>query len=133
MSELCPGFCGRNGLVIVKLSGRIPFCSCDQLTGEAIGKPAWARGGRLDLDWRWHQRALELGCMMSINPDAHSIAEIELTRWGRGDGEKRRRSKGSRAQLPQQHGVRQAPRATPAPPLDMPLPMRTCNANRATE
>ena len=30
---------------------------------------------RLDLDWRWHTRALELGCMMSINPDAHSIAE----------------------------------------------------------
>ena len=31
---------------------------------------------RLDLDWRWHQRALELGCMMSINPDAHSIEEL---------------------------------------------------------
>jgi DNA polymerase (family 10) len=37
---------------------------------------------RLDLDWRWHQRALELGCMMSINPDAHSTSEIELTHWG---------------------------------------------------
>jgi DNA polymerase (family 10) len=37
---------------------------------------------RLDLDWRWHQRALELGCMMSINPDAHSTAELELTHWG---------------------------------------------------
>jgi DNA polymerase (family 10) len=37
---------------------------------------------RLDLDWRWHQRALELGCMMSINPDAHSIREIDITRWG---------------------------------------------------
>jgi DNA polymerase (family 10) len=37
---------------------------------------------RLDLDWRWHQRALELGCMMSINPDAHSIREIDLARWG---------------------------------------------------
>jgi len=34
------------------------------------------------LDWRWHQRALELGCMMSINPDAHSTAEIDLTHWG---------------------------------------------------
>ena len=34
---------------------------------------------RLDLDWRWHQRALELGCMMSINPDAHSTAEIDLS------------------------------------------------------
>jgi DNA polymerase (family 10) len=27
---------------------------------------------RLDLDWRWHQAALGVGCMMSINPDAHS-------------------------------------------------------------
>jgi DNA polymerase (family 10) len=37
---------------------------------------------RLDLDWRWHRRALELGCMMSINPDAHSTDEISLTHWG---------------------------------------------------
>jgi DNA polymerase (family 10) len=37
---------------------------------------------RLDLDWRWHGRALELGCMMSINPDAHSTNEIDLTHWG---------------------------------------------------
>jgi DNA polymerase (family X) len=37
---------------------------------------------RLDLDWRWHQRALDLGCMMSINPDAHSTTEIDLTHWG---------------------------------------------------
>jgi DNA polymerase (family X) len=36
---------------------------------------------RLDLDWRWHRRALELGCMMSINPDAGSTSEIDLTRW----------------------------------------------------
>jgi DNA polymerase (family X) len=37
---------------------------------------------RLDLDWRWHERALELGCLMSINPDAHSSREIDLTHWG---------------------------------------------------
>ena len=37
---------------------------------------------RLDLDWRWHRRALELGCTLSINPDAHSIAELDLVRWG---------------------------------------------------
>jgi DNA polymerase (family 10) len=37
---------------------------------------------RLDLDWRWHGRALELRCMMSINPDAHSTSEIDLTHWG---------------------------------------------------
>jgi DNA polymerase (family 10) len=38
---------------------------------------------RLDLDWRWHQRAIELGCLFSINPDAHSIREIDSsTHWG---------------------------------------------------
>jgi DNA polymerase (family 10) len=37
---------------------------------------------RLDLDWRWHQAALDLGCMMSINPDAHSIRELDLMHWG---------------------------------------------------
>jgi DNA polymerase (family 10) len=41
-----------------------------------------ANPNRLDLDWRWHRRALELGCTLSINPDAHSIAELDLTRWG---------------------------------------------------
>ncbi|WP_035709141.1 DNA polymerase/3'-5' exonuclease PolX [Bradyrhizobium genomosp. I (2014)] len=37
---------------------------------------------RLDLDWRWHQAALEFGCMMSINPDAHSISELDHMHWG---------------------------------------------------
>jgi DNA polymerase (family X) len=37
---------------------------------------------RLDLDWRWHRRALALGCIMSINPDAHSTDELALTHWG---------------------------------------------------
>jgi DNA polymerase (family 10) len=37
---------------------------------------------RLDLDWRWHKTALGLGCMMCINPDAHSTREIDLTHWG---------------------------------------------------
>ena len=37
---------------------------------------------RLDLDWRWHRLALELGCCMSINPDAHSTRELDLIKWG---------------------------------------------------
>ena len=37
---------------------------------------------RLDLDWRWHQAALNFGCMMSINPDAHSIRELDHMHWG---------------------------------------------------
>lgn len=37
---------------------------------------------RLDLDWRWHQAALAFGCMMSINPDAHSVRELDHMHWG---------------------------------------------------
>jgi DNA polymerase (family 10) len=37
---------------------------------------------RLDLDWRWHQKALEYGCIFSINPDAHSIRELDHMHWG---------------------------------------------------
>ena len=37
---------------------------------------------RLDLDWRWHQAALDFGCTMSINPDAHSIPELDHMHWG---------------------------------------------------
>jgi DNA polymerase (family 10) len=37
---------------------------------------------RLDVDWRWHQAALDFGCMMSINPDAHSIRELDHMHWG---------------------------------------------------
>ena len=37
---------------------------------------------RLDLDWRWHEKALDCGCMLSINPDAHSIRELDHMHWG---------------------------------------------------
>jgi DNA polymerase (family X) len=37
---------------------------------------------RLDLDWRWHQAALDFGCMMRINPDAHSLRELDHMHWG---------------------------------------------------
>lgn len=37
---------------------------------------------RLDLDWRWCQRAVELGCLLSVNPDAHSTSEIDNIQWG---------------------------------------------------
>jgi DNA polymerase (family X) len=47
-----------------------------------VGVEINAHPWRLDLDWRWHQAALEFGCMMSINPDAHSIAELEHMHWG---------------------------------------------------
>ena len=49
---------------------------------HAVAVEINANPWRLDLDWRWHGRALDLGCMMSINPDAHSVAELDLTHWG---------------------------------------------------
>lgn len=37
---------------------------------------------RLDLDWRWCRRAVQLGCLFSIDPDAHSTEEIDNLQWG---------------------------------------------------
>ena len=37
---------------------------------------------RLDMDWRWIDRAIERGAMFSIDPDAHSIAEFAVCRYG---------------------------------------------------
>jgi DNA polymerase (family 10) len=89
---------------------------------------------RLDLDWRWHQHALELGCMLSINPDAHSTAELDLAAWGvvmarkggvpkervlncldrealRAHFDGRKRSRGSRPQRARTGGSRKRPHA----------------------
>jgi DNA polymerase (family 10) len=37
---------------------------------------------RLDLDWRWARRALELGLKLIVNPDAHSPRGLADVRWG---------------------------------------------------
>lgn len=37
---------------------------------------------RLDLDWRWIETAISLGVPVSINPDAHSIDQLDLMKWG---------------------------------------------------
>src|SRR6202012_203219 len=37
---------------------------------------------RLDMDWSHIPYAIQKGVMMSINPDAHSIHEIDNIRWG---------------------------------------------------
>lgn len=37
---------------------------------------------RLDLDWRWHQYAIEKGVMLSVNPDAHSNKGFNDSRYG---------------------------------------------------
>lgn len=37
---------------------------------------------RLDMDWQWVDYALEKNVMISVNPDAHDIAEYENCRYG---------------------------------------------------
>ena len=37
---------------------------------------------RLDLDWWWASRALELGLKLVVNPDAHSTEGLDDVRWG---------------------------------------------------
>ena len=37
---------------------------------------------RLDLDWRWARRALELGIKLVVNPDAHSTEGLADVKWG---------------------------------------------------
>jgi hypothetical protein len=61
----------------VTREGILRACAANNVVVEINANP-WL----LDVDWRWHQRALELGCMFSINPDAHDTSEIALTHWG---------------------------------------------------
>ncbi len=44
----------------------IDACAANNVVIEINANPL-----RLDLDWRWHQYALEKGVWLSINPDAH--------------------------------------------------------------
>jgi DNA polymerase (family 10) len=46
----------------------IDACAANNVVIEINANPL-----RLDLDWRWHQYALEKGCWLSINPDAHRV------------------------------------------------------------
>jgi DNA polymerase (family X) len=61
----------------VDVAAVLKACARHAVAVEINGNP-W----RLELDWRWHRKALDLGCMLSINPDAHSIAELDLVKWG---------------------------------------------------
>jgi DNA polymerase (family X) len=44
----------------------IDACAANQVVIEINANPL-----RLDLDWRWHQYAIQQGVLLSINPDAH--------------------------------------------------------------
>ncbi|MGI4804967.1 MAG: helix-hairpin-helix domain-containing protein [Janthinobacterium lividum] len=55
----------RNGYPI-DYTKIIDACAANKVVIEINANPL-----RLDLDWRWHQYALEKGVWLSINPDAH--------------------------------------------------------------
>ena len=55
----------------------IDACAANSVVIEINANPY-----RLDMDWSHIPYALEKGVMLSINPDAHSIGEIENIRWG---------------------------------------------------
>jgi hypothetical protein len=52
----------------VRLSGNPEeFKAWSQNLGHDGVLTTFSSYGPIDLDWRWHQAALEFGCMMSIN------------------------------------------------------------------
>ncbi|MBI3828802.1 MAG: DNA polymerase/3'-5' exonuclease PolX [Planctomycetes bacterium] len=50
--------------------------------GNGVAVEINAHPVRLDVDWRWHRKGKELGCRFSIDPDAHTIPELEHVRYG---------------------------------------------------
>ena len=55
----------------------IDACAANKVIIEINANPY-----RLDVDWSQIPYALKKGVMISVNPDAHSIAEIDNIRWG---------------------------------------------------
>ena len=55
----------------------IDACAANKVIIEINANPY-----RLDMDWSHIPYALKKGVMISINPDAHSISEIDNIRWG---------------------------------------------------
>jgi len=55
----------------------IDACAANNVIIEVNANPL-----RLDIDWRWHQYAIEKGIMLSINPDAHRIAGFNDMHYG---------------------------------------------------
>jgi DNA polymerase (family 10) len=55
----------------------IDACAANNVVIEINANPL-----RLDLDWRWHQYALNKGVLLSVNPDAHRIEGFHDMRYG---------------------------------------------------
>jgi len=61
----------------------IDACAEHQVSIEINANPL-----RLDLDWTWVPYAMEKGVYISINPDAHSISNMDLMPYGVAMGRK---------------------------------------------
>lgn len=61
----------------VDMEAILKACARENVAIEINANP-W----RLDMDWRWCARALELGCLFAIDPDAHATDEIDNVHWG---------------------------------------------------
>ena len=59
------------------LEAILKFAGAHQVIVEINASPY-----RLDLDWRWLRRAKELGILISINPDAHSLEGLDDVNYG---------------------------------------------------
>ncbi len=55
----------------------IAACAENQVAIELNANP-----NRLDLDWKWIRYAVELGVIISINPDAHRKEDLNDYQWG---------------------------------------------------
>jgi DNA polymerase (family 10) len=55
----------------------IDACAANKVVIEVNANPY-----RLDMDWSHIPYAMEKGVMISINPDAHSVGEIDNIKWG---------------------------------------------------
>jgi DNA polymerase (family 10) len=55
----------------------IDACAAHQVVIELNAHPR-----RLDIDWRWIDKALQKGVLISINPDAHATKGLEDVRYG---------------------------------------------------
>lgn len=55
----------------------IDACAANNVAIEINANPR-----RLDMDWRWVDHAVEKGVLLSIDPDAHSVEEFDVCKYG---------------------------------------------------
>lgn len=63
----------------VNLEEVLDFCAKEGIIVELNAHPY-----RLDLDWHYIKKAIDMGIMISINPDSHSVLDVEHVRYGIG-------------------------------------------------